>query len=69
MWDASSWGSNAVSSLVPLGSSHRGIGNIPREVKNLRYSGLTGLFQWGSFYLQFRLSIMGGVKLTLCLTN
>ena len=47
----SSWGSNVVSSLVPPGSSHRGTRNIPQEVKNLRYSGLT---EWGPLYLQFR---------------
>ena len=49
--DASSWGSNVVPSLVHPGSSHRGTRNIPQEVKNLRYSGLT---EWGPFYLQFR---------------
>ena len=62
----SSWGSNVVSSLVPPGSSHRGTRNIPQEVKNLRYSGLT---EWGPLYLQFRHTaeyIMGGVKLTVC---
>ena len=48
---ASSWGSNVVPSLVPPGSNHRGTRNIPQEVKNLRYSGLT---EWGPSYLQFR---------------
>ena len=48
---ASSWGGNVVPSLVPPGSSHRGTCNIPQDVQNLRYSGLT---ETGPFYLQFR---------------
>ena len=62
---ASSWGSNVVPNLVPSGSSHIGTRNIPQEVKNLRYSGIT---EWGHFTCSFALrpSIISGMKLTVC---